>query len=462
MRLLVSFGGLLLLSLLVDGHSAKEVGKREKSAKEESGDLVKKMAGDTDAVDQRREERKPSRRKSNVKGRRGKASIKGKSKNMKRNEKRKSKNKAKRKPGKKYGKKGAKRRSKKRGKERKRKWRITQRRKKQRKRGKAREDQREASCISKTCLNKAKSSMELMKKVVHFERKVKLIRRKRSVGKKKASKSSIFKSALTHLKELSGGNLSNPVCSGSSDNIGAQQITNLSLTLAKCEESINALCDPSNMPKVNFTFIDSCNKSMNIFKTFVDKCSVLPDEAKACSCWSKDTNSTEMKVAAVRKCDLGDLPKRTVSALEECKSTFGKCKKYQDDVATTLFACSQDLDVLKQKLKNLFHNKKAVRQVQTKISSLMKGSSRTKRRTDASTATGFINLCHEVTSMVDNTPNARQISIYSTLILASNPTDFTSDHFASLHTITAKLTLAIAVLDQEIAVAVSTILGIWI
>ena len=97
---MASFGGLLFLSLLVDGHSTtKEVEKREdqKSAKEESGDLVKKMDRDTDAVDQRREKKKPSRRNSNVKGRREKDSIKAKSKNMKRNKKRKSKNKVKRK-----------------------------------------------------------------------------------------------------------------------------------------------------------------------------------------------------------------------------------------------------------------------------------------------------------------------------------------------------------------------------
>ena len=96
--IIASFGGLLFLSLLVDGHSSKEVEKREDqkavegSAKEESGGLVKKMAKDTDAVDQRRGKKKPSRRKTNVKGRRKKTKSKG----MKKNEKRKSKNKAKR------------------------------------------------------------------------------------------------------------------------------------------------------------------------------------------------------------------------------------------------------------------------------------------------------------------------------------------------------------------------------
>ena len=127
-----------------------------------------------------------------------------------------------------------------------------------------------------------------------------------------------------------------------------------------------------------------------------------------------------------------------------------------------MFACNQDPSVLKQKLKNLVQNKKAVDQVQTKISSLIKRNSRPKRQDDASTATGFIRLCLEVTMLVADTPNDHQIFVYSTLIIASNLTKFTSNDLASLATITTKLTVAITMLDQEILVAVSTIFGNWI
>ena len=520
-RLLIGtcFGTLLLLlPLIVDGHSMKKVKIREDknaverdgSVEEESGDLVKRrMARDTDAVNQQRakekkgteekssspsrkkqteersspkrnekkqsktkEKRSQSRRNSKVKGRREKASSKAKSKKKMKKEKRKSKNKTKRKrkPAKKYGKKKAnKKKSVKRRKpkERKRKWRMIQRRKKQRKRGKVIKDQsdswrgEEATCVSTTCLNLAMSSMELMgSKVVNFQRQVKRIVAKRSIGEKKTSKSGIFKPALNHLIELGGGNLSNPVCSGSSNNQGSQQIKNLSATLADCEENINALCDPSNMPEVNFTLVESCKRSMNMFEGFVAKCSALP-ETEACSCWSGDKNSTET-IAAVQKCDLGDLPRRTRFALADCKSAFGRCRKSQDDVASIMFACSQDPGVLKQKLKNLVQNKEAVDQVQTKISSLIKRNSRAKRQDDASTATGFIRLCLEVTMLVADTPNDHQIFVYSTLIIASNLTKFTSNDLASLATITTKLTVAITMLDQEISVAVSTIFGNWI
>ena len=128
-----------------------------------------------------------------------------------------------------------------------------------------------------------------------------------------------------------------------------------------------------------------------------------------------------------------------------------------------MFACSQDADVLKQKLKNLVQNKEAVSKVQTKISSLIKRkSNRAIREDDASTARGFISLCLEVTTMVTETPNAHQIFVYSTLIIGSNLTTFTSDDLSALTAITTKLTVAITLLDQEISVAVSTIFGIWI
>ena len=265
----------------------------------------------------------------------------------------------------------------------------------------------------------------------------------------------IFKSALIRLIEFGGGNLSNPVCFGSSENTGAQQIKNLSATLAKCEENINALCHPSNMPEVNFTLMQSCNKSMNMFEGFVDKCSALSG-TKACSCWNGEGNSSEM-IAAVKKCDLGDLPRKTRFSLEDCKSAFGICRKYEDEVANIGFACGQDPDVLKQKLKNLVQNREAVIQVQAKISNLIKRNSRVKRQDeayDASTATGFISLCLDVTTMVGDAPNSYQIFVYSTLIITSNLTEFTADDLASLMAITAKLTVAITILDQEISVAV--------
>ena len=328
--------------------------------------------------------------------------------------------------------------------------------KKKSKKERIQNDERDDSCLSTDCVDLVVSINELMRfKVSNFQKQVKRILKKRDIGSKKSSKNSVFKSALSRLA-VSGGNISDPVCAGSTGNTGAQQITNLSETLTTCETNITALCDPSNMPEVNLTFIGSCEVSISAFEAFISKCSALSG-AEACACWS-DSNSTSL-IAAVKQCDLGDLPKETRYALEDCKSAFGTCRKYEDDVAAALYACDQDANVLKKKLKNLSENKAAVTQVQTKISSLI-SRRREKREDDASTSAGFISLCLKVTTLIAQNPSSYLIYIYSTSILASTVTSFSAADLSSLTTISAQMTVAVTVLDTEISVASSTILGI--
>ena len=467
---------------LGDGHKAVE---REGLVKEESGNMTKRLERETNAKELGRETNaKELDRETNAVNDRLKNAKKSSQGAFKRDEekrgnkkkkketKRKTKEKkpekeTKKQRTKKYGTKDVKRRSrkKKEAKKAKRKGKgkekIVHRRKKQKKPGKVRADQRrDGNCLSSTtCVDIAMSRFQLFNsKVFNFQRQAKRILAKRSIGKKKSSKSGAFKASIFHLIEI-GGNMSNPACSGSFDNKGAKQIKNLSATLSKCEENITALCDPSNMPKVNFTLLDLCNRSMNMFAAFVEKCSALSGN-KACSCWRGNNNSTREMISSVQRCDLGDLPKRTRFALDDCKSAFGNCRKFQDDVASTQFACSQDPDVLKKKLKNLVQNREAVAKVQTKISSLIKRNSSRVKRQDASTAPGFISLCLKVTKLVAETPNSYQIFVDSSLIITSDPTELSSNDLTSLLTVTTKLTIAIAVLDQEISVAVSTIYGI--
>ena len=315
----------------------------------------------------------------------------------------------------------------------------------------------EGTCLATDCVDLAVSINELMRfKATNFQKQIKRILTKRSIGAKKSSKSNVFKSALTRLV-VTGGNLSDPVCAGSTNNTGARQIANLSETLTNCETNITAHCDPKNMPSLNLTFIEACETSIEAFEAFISKCSALSGAA-ACSCWSGDSSSAAV-IDAVKKCDLGDLPKNTRYALEDCKSAFGICRKYEDDVADAVFACDQDAEILKKKLKNLSENKDAVSQVQTKISSLINSTRRQKREDNASTTAGFISLCVKVTTLIAETPSSYLIAIYSASIVASSVTSFSDSDLSSLSTISAQMEVAVTVLDKEISTATSTIQG---
>ena len=314
-----------------------------------------------------------------------------------------------------------------------------------------------STCLATDCVDLAVSINELMRfKATNFQKQIKRILTKRSIGAKKSSKGNVFKSALTRLI-VTGGNLSDPVCAGSTNNTGARQIANLSETLTNCETNITAHCDPKNMPSLNLTFIEACETSIEAFEAFIAKCSALSGAA-ACSCWSGDSSSAAV-IDAVKKCDLGDLPKNTRYALEDCKSAFGICRKYEDDVADAVFACDQDAEILKKKLKNLSENKDAVSQVQTKISSLINSTRRQKREDNASTTAGFISLCVKVTTLISETPSSYLIAIYSASIVASSVTSFSDSDLSSLSTISAQMEVAVTVLDKEISTATSTIQG---
>ena len=56
--------------------------------------------------------------------------------------------------------------------------------------------------------------------------------------------------------------------------------------------------------------------------------------------------------------------------LRACKSAFGSCRKYEDDVVTAMQACSKSLDQLKLKAKTLTANSAAVTAAQSKVASL--------------------------------------------------------------------------------------------
>merc|ERR1712209_387933 len=139
--------------------------------------------------------------------------------------------------------------------------------------------------VTTTCSDTAVAAHKLMKDMVdNFVKQHKRITKKTNIGSKKSNKNDVFKPVLQRLAAAAGGNISAPVCSGSSNNSGAAQMLNLSITLKNCEDDIYAACDPSNLPNHNQSKIAECYAAIDIFTNYTDTCSDLSGAA-ACDCW---------------------------------------------------------------------------------------------------------------------------------------------------------------------------------
>merc|ERR1712209_371186 len=229
--------------------------------------------------------------------------------------------------------------------------------------------------VTTTCSDTAVAAHKLMKdKVDNFVKQHKRITKKTNIGSKKSNKNDVFKPVLQRLAAAAGGNISAPVCSGSSNNSGAAQMLNLSITLKNCEDDIYAACDPSNLPNHNQSKIAECYAAIDIFTNYTDTCSDLSGAA-ACDCWIPSANVTAA-MAEIKLCDLSSNNTATVNATKACKAAFGKCRKYEDDVGDIIHSCEQNADTLKLKLKALSDNSDKVGQVATKVDALVNATRR--------------------------------------------------------------------------------------
>merc|ERR1711936_1106902 len=177
--------------------------------------------------------------------------------------------------------------------------------------------------VTTTCSDTAVAAHKLMKdKVDNFVKQHKRITKKTNIGSKKSSKNDVFKPVLQRLAAAAGGNISAPVCAGSTNNSGAAQMLNLSITLKNCEDDIYAACHPSNLPNHNQTKIAECYAAIDIFSNYTDTCSDLSGAA-ACDCWIPSANVTAA-MAEIKLCDLSSNNTATVNATKACKAAFGK------------------------------------------------------------------------------------------------------------------------------------------
>ena len=308
-----------------------------------------------------------------------------------------------------------------------------------------------ATCLAETCVDKAVEAMKLGKdKVSNFMAQYKRIVRKNKTGNSKSGKKGAFKSVLIRIINAGGGNGSALKCGNDANNAGAKQMANLTETLKKCSADIEKACDPKNIPQPNMTEVEPCNTAMTAFNTFTDSCGKKTG-AEACTCFEGgDADQT----ALIKKCDLKDENAAVVKAITACKKAFGKCRKYEDDVASLLSSCSKDPNALKKKLKNLSENSKASGKALAKIKSMT-----ARRRTNRaiSDCTGFLSVTTTLITLISESPFAFTISTLATQVSVATVT-CSADQITSLKAQQSAMEEAVASIDASIADVKATLL----
>ena len=182
----------------------------------------------------------------------------------------------------------------------------------------------------------------------------------------------------------------------------------------------------------------------------------------ACSCWSPSPDQA-VAMEIVKTCDLSKNNTAMKDAQKGCKSTFGNCRKYEDDVGDIIFACDQSADTLKLKLKALSENSEKVTEVASKVAGIVNGGSRRfgkfKRSDDASTATGFISICTQINTFVAQNPYYYQIAVLSKTILSVTAPEFTAADLASLSAVNTALQDSVTTLGTTFSTLNNTIFG---
>merc|ERR1719285_505521 len=263
---------------------------------------------------------------------------------------------------------------------------------------------------------------------------------RRTVGKNKTSvskggKMDAFKKPLERLVEAGGGDGSNLSCQGQMSSPGALQMQNLSSILTNCSDQIKEACHESQKPTINMTEVDKCNAMIAEFETSVagsDGCLKKTGE-DLCDCFS---NQTLLDQAAVlRKCSLANESKTMATALKTCKSSYGNCRKYKEDIIDIVSACSKPLDKQKEKAKALAENVDNMKAAQGAVASVT-GSRRffkdRSRRATPTDCAAFITVVELVNTLVSSSPGSPDVSVHCKEIVAAVSIVCSEDKLASL------------------------------
>merc|ERR1719285_1676232 len=183
------------------------------------------------------------------------------------------------------------------------------------------------------------------------------------------------------------------------------------------------------------TEVDKCNAMIAEFETSVagsDGCLKKTGE-DLCDCFS---NQTLLDQAAVlRKCSLANESKTMATALKTCKSSYGNCRKYKEDIIDIVSACSKPLDKQKEKAKALAENVDNMKAAQGAVASVT-GSRRffkdRSRRATPTDCAAFITVVELVITLVSSSPGSPEVSVHCKEIVAAVSIVCSEDELASL------------------------------
>merc|ERR1719285_1664873 len=237
--------------------------------------------------------------------------------------------------------------------------------------------------INETCLVNILTIVETYyKQVKNFEKQWKRIVGKNKTSVSKGGKMDAFKKPLERLVEAGGGDGSNLSCQGQMSSPGALQMQNLSSILTNCSD-----------------------------QTLLDQAAVL------------------------RKCSLANESKTMATALKTCKSSYGNCRKYKEDIIDIVSACSKPLDKQKEKAKALAENVDNMKAAQGAVASVT-GSRRffkdRSRRATPTDCAAFITVVELVITLVSSSPGSPEVSVHCKEIVAAVSIICSEDELAPL------------------------------
>ena len=118
---------------------------------------------------------------------------------------------------------------------------------------------------------------------------------------------------------------------------------------------------------------------------------------------------------------MSDSANTFAASMATCRSVFGKCRKYEDDVGTIIQSCGVSASSLKSKIKSLTANSAALTTAQAKITTLSSKKQRVARA--ITTCADIVTKGNAVVKMVSENPSSTEIKTGANEI--SNATSLT-------------------------------------
>lgn len=148
--------------------------------------------------------------------------------------------------------------------------------------------------------------------------------------------------------------------------------------------------NPANFPQPNTTLINLCDSLVTSFINETGSCigksfgSSKTNVSDACGCWLGPKLNTTAH--SLKSCKTSSSASAITTQLNKCKTTFGVCRKYEDDAVTAIMSCATTTAQQTAQAASLSANNVSLTAAKTKMSSLASSSSSSGRRRSRATA----------------------------------------------------------------------------